>query len=264
MAKGKNLKREEPLRPLYPGREFLYGRNPVLEALKAKRRKFYRLILAEGIKDSPPVNEIISLGNRYGLYPIFMSRERLDSAIPDGSHQGVILEVSSYPYSSFEEILQGSSGVMLALDLLQDPQNMGTLLRTAEATGIDGVLIQERNTVGVTPAVVKASAGAVEHLKVVQVSNLNRALEKLKEQGYWIIGLEALPEAKDLFEIQPLFPMVLVVGSEGKGLRPSIKEKCDLFLKLPMEGKVSSLNAAVAGSIALYWFYRFRRRKEAS
>lgn len=265
MAKGKGakIKKEEPLRPLSPGREFLYGRNPVLEALRARRRKFYRLILAEGLKDSPPVSEIISQANRLGLYPIFMPRERLDTAVPDGSHQGIILETSAYPYSSFEEILHGESGIILALDLLQDPQNVGSLLRTAEATGVKGVLIQERNAVGITPAVVKASAGAVEHLKVVQISNLNRALEGLKERGYWIIGLEALPEAQDLFQVKPPFPLVLVVGSEGKGLRPSVREKCDLLLKLPMEGKVSSLNVAVAGSIALYWFYRFRPGKEA-
>ncbi len=263
MAKGKALK-EEPLRPLSPGREFLYGRNPVLEALRARRRRFYRLILAEGMKDSPPVTEILSLAGRLGLYPIFMPRERLDSAIPDGSHQGVILEVSPYPYASFDEILQGEPGLVLVLDLLQDPQNVGSLLRTAEATRVKGVLIQERNAVGITPAVAKASAGAVEYLKVVQVPNLNRALEKLKDQGYWIAGLEAIPEAQDLFQVHPPFPLALVVGSEGRGIRPSVREKCDLFLKLPMEGRVSSLNVAVAGSVALYWLYRFRQGREAS
>ncbi len=264
MAKGKVVgSREEPLRPLTPGREFLYGRNPVLEALRARRRKFYRLILAEGIKDSPPVTTIISLANRLGLYPTYMPRERLDSAVPDGSHQGVILEVSPYPYTSFDEILKGEPWLVLVLDLLQDPQNVGSLLRTAEATGVRGVVIQERNAVGITPAVAKASAGAVEYLKVVQVPNLNRALEKLKEVGYWIAGLESLPEARDLFETQPPFPLALVVGSEWKGLRPSVRGKCDLLLKLPMEGKVSSLNVAVAGSVALYWLYRLRSGKEA-
>ena len=262
MAKGKSLK-EEVLKP-NPGREFLYGRHPVLESLKARRRKFYRLILAEGTKDSPPINEIVSLAGRLGLYPIFMPKDRLDSAVPDGSHQGVLLEASPYPYASLDEILQGEQGVVLALDLLQDPQNVGSLLRTAEATGVKGVIIQERNAVGITPAVVKASAGAVEYLKIVQVPNINRTLEKLKEEGFWVAGLEAIPQAQDLWETAPPFPIVLVVGSEGKGLRPSVREKCDLFLKLPMEGKVSSLNAAVAGSIALYWLYRFRSKKEAS
>ena len=167
MAKGKGSGvREEPLRPLSPGREFLYGRNSVLEALRARRRKFYRLILAEGVRDSPPIREIISLADRLGLYPVFMPRERLDSAIPDGSHQGGILEVSTYPYAPFEEILQGEPGLILVLDLLQDPQNVGSLLRTAEATGVKGVIIQERNAVGITPAVAKASAGAVEYLRV--------------------------------------------------------------------------------------------------
>ncbi len=262
MAKGKGL-REEILRP-NPGREFLYGRHPVLESLKARRRKFYRLILAEGTKDSPPISEIVSLAGRLGLYPIFMPKERLDSAVPDGSHQGVLLEASPYPYASLDEILQGEQGIVLALDLLQDPQNVGSLLRTAEATGVQGVIIQERNAVGITPAVVKASAGAVEYLKIVQVPNINRTLEKLKEEGFWVAGLEAIPQAQDLWATAPPFPIVLVVGSEGKGLRPSVREKCDLFLKLPMEGKVSSLNAAVAGSIALYWLYRFRSKKEAS
>lgn len=262
MAKGKGLK-EEILKP-NPGREFLYGRHPVLESLKARRRKFYRLILAEGTKDSPPISEIISSAGRFGLYPIFMPKEKLDSAVPDGSHQGVLLESSPYPYASLDEILQGEEGVILVLDLLQDPQNVGSLLRTAEATGVKGVIIQERNAVGITPAVVKASAGAAEHLRIVQVPNLNRTLEKLKEEGFWIAGLEALPQAQDLWEASPPFPIALVIGSEGKGLRPSVREKCDLFLKLPMEGKVSSLNAAVAGSIALYWLYRSRPRKEDS
>lgn len=247
-----------------PSAEFLYGRNPVLESLRAGRRKFYRLILAEGVRDTYPIDEIISLAARKGLYPLYFPREKLDETIPDGHHQGVLLETSPYPYALLEEIIgkapEHPLPVVLVLDLLQDPQNVGNLLRTAEAVGVAGVVIQERRAVGVTPAVVKTSAGAVEHLLVAQVTNLNRALEGLKEAGLWAMGLEKAPEAVDIFEADLKMPIALVIGSEGKGIRPSVREKCDLLLKLPMEGRVSSLNAAVAGSIALYQIYYQHKR----
>ena len=240
-----------------PAREFLYGRNPVLESLRAGRRRFYRLILAEGVSDTQPtVAEILNLASRRGLNPQYSPRRELDETVPDGSHQGVLLEASEYPYVSLAQVLDRARSrpqpLVLVLDLLQDPQNVGTLLRTAEAMDVDGVVIQERRAVSITPAVVKASAGAAEHLYVARVPNLNRAIETLKDAGLWVVGLEALPEAVDVFEADLNMPIALVVGSESKGLRPSVREKCDMLVKLPMLGRVSSLNAAVAGSVALY------------
>lgn len=235
----------------------MYGRNPVLESLRAGRRRFRRLILAEGLGDTQPVvAEILTLAARRGLNPQYLPRQKLDETVPEGAHQGVLLEASGYPYVSLAQVLDRAQNqaqpLVLVLDLLQDPQNVGTLLRTAEAMDVAGVVIQERRAVGITPAVVKASAGAVEHLYLALVPNLNRAIEDLKDAGLWVVGLEALPEAGDIFQADLNLPVALVVGSEGKGIRPSVREKCDVLVKLPMLGKVSSLNAAVAGSVALY------------
>jgi len=243
-------------------REILYGRNPVLEALLAGRRRFFRLVLAEGIRETGPVERIRKWADEREVETVYSPRAELDETIPGGHHQGVLLEASPYPYVSLEEIIKALEGktrpLVLILDLLQDPQNVGNLLRTAEAVGVEGVVIQERRAVGITPAVVKASAGAVEHLRIARVTNLNRAVEVLKKAGLWVAGLENDPSAVDLFEADLDMPLALVVGSEGKGIRPLLRRHCDLLVKLPMVGKISSLNAAVAGSIALYQISRGR------
>jgi 23S rRNA (guanosine2251-2'-O)-methyltransferase len=149
--------------------------------------------------------------------------------------------------------------VYLALDSIQDPQNLGTLLRTAEAVGVAGVLIPEHRAAGVSTAVVNASAGAVEHLRVSRVTNLARALEGLKETGIWAVALEATPEAVALWDAPLDGPLALVVGGEGEGVRPIVLRACDVAARLPIAGRVESLNAAVAGSVALYELARRRR-----
>jgi 23S rRNA (guanosine2251-2'-O)-methyltransferase len=140
----------------------------------------------------------------------------------------------------------------LALDSLQDPQNVGSLLRTAEAVGVHGVIVPERRAVGVTPAVSRASAGAVEHLLVAQVTNLARVLEELKGRGVWVVGVEDVPAAQDYRDVDLDMPLVLVVGGEGPGMRRLVMGTCDLLLRIPMRGHVGSLNVSVAGSIVLY------------
>ena len=150
--------------------------------------------------------------------------------------------------------------LLLLLDCLQDPQNFGTLLRTAEAVGVHGIVIPSRRSVRVTPAVVNASAGAVEHLLIAQVTNLAQSMAHLKAQDIWIVGLEGRSEARSLYEADLDMPLALVVGSEGQGLRRLVRRQCDFLLRLPMRGRVGSLNAAVAGSVALY---EVRRRREA-
>jgi 23S rRNA (guanosine2251-2'-O)-methyltransferase len=147
----------------------------------------------------------------------------------------------------------------LILDSLQDPQNLGTLLRTAEVVGAHGVIIPRHRAAEITPAVCNASAGAVEHLLVAQVTNLVRTMEELKEGGVWIVAVENLPEAKDYRSVDLNMPLALVVGSEGHGLSRLVRERCDLWIKLPMRGKIHSLNAAVAGSIALYEAWQQRK-----
>ncbi len=244
--------------------DLLYGRRPVYEALRARRRRIYRLVLAEGVRDETGVvGQITRMARNMGAPVTRSPRRELDQLIPH--HQGIIAEASPYPYSDLETVIsfsaaQDTPSLFLILDLLQDPQNVGSLLRTAEAVGVHGVVIPRRRAVGVTPAVVSASAGAVEHLRVVQVTNLARTIDELKQHDVWVIGLEAGPEAQFLDQADLGGPLALVVGSEGRGLRRLVREKCDFRLRLPMHGRVASLNAAVAGSVALYEVERQRRK----
>ncbi len=196
-----------------------------------------------------------------------MAIERVERATLDRigavNHQGVAAEVSAYPYANLGEILtqaerRDEPPFLLLLDCLEDPQNLGTLLRTAEVVGVHGVVIPKRRAVGVTPAVANASAGATEHLQVTRVTNLARAIGELKERGVWVFGLENLPQARLYSQFDLSGPLALVVGSEGRGMRRLVLESCDVLLRLPMRGHIGSLNAAVAGSIALYEAWRQR------
>ncbi len=188
-----------------------------------------------------------------------MQVDRVEKSLLDSlanHHQGLVAEVGPYPYSDLNAVkaaVQAASNqaLVLILDQLQDPQNLGTLIRTAEVVGVQGVLIPLKGSAGVTPAVVSASSGASEHLLIAR-SNLARAMAELKESDIWIAGLEASSEAKSIYveELKP--PLAIAVGAEGKGLRRLVRENCDFLVQIPMQGKVESLNAAVAGSIALY------------
>jgi 23S rRNA (guanosine2251-2'-O)-methyltransferase len=172
------------------------------------------------------------------------------------SHQGVAATVEAYPYVSLEEILEhagrlGEVPFLLVLDLLQNPQNLGTLLRTAEAVGVHGVLLAAHRAAGITPAVVSSSSGACEHLLVAR-GNLAQAMTALREAGVWLVGLEAGPDSRPLDQVDLRGPLGLVVGNEGEGMRRLVRQSCDALAGLPMRGRVDSLNAAVAGSLALY------------
>jgi 23S rRNA (guanosine2251-2'-O)-methyltransferase len=244
--------------------EILYGRHAVHESLRAGRRKPHRLILAEGVRRAAVVGQITSLAEQAGVEIGYAERRDLDQ-IGDVHHQGVLLETSEYPYVALDDLLAGVGSrvdpqVLLLLDRLQDPQNVGSLLRTAEAVGVHGVVIQRRRAVGITPAVVRASAGAVEHVKVAQVTNLVHAVAKFKERGVWVAGLEAMHSAQRYDQADLSGPLAIVVGSEGKGLRRLVRERCDFLLRLPMCGQVTSLNASVAASVVLY--EALRQRKE--
>jgi 23S rRNA (guanosine2251-2'-O)-methyltransferase len=230
----------------------LYGRNSVREALRAGRRRVHRVLLATEIGD------ILELARRERIAVEAVDRHRLESLV-DGHHQGVVAEVEPFPYVSLADLLDVDAPLMLVLDSLQDPQNFGTLLRTAQAVGVDAVLIPEHRAVGVTPAVSNASAGAVEHLQIARVTNLVRSLEQLKSRGVWTYGLTV--DAKQPFWTADLRgPLALVVGSEGSGLGRLVRETCDLLLRIPMSAdSVQSLNASVAGSLVLYEAFRQRQ-----
>ncbi len=244
-------------------KEFLYGRNAVYEALRAGRRQFYGLDLAEGAKPAGRLAEIVELAGRKKIPVRYVPRARLDKL--NANHQGVALEAGEYPYSDLVEILeqpgkQGELPFVLIIDSLQDPQNFGVLLRTAEIVGVHGVIIPLARAVGMTPAVVNASSGASEHLRIAQ-SNLSQAIDALKESDVWIVGLDQGGEEMSEDSDRHLHGSLgLVVGSEGEGLHQLTRKKCDILLRLPMKGRVESLNAAVAGSVALYLAYMARGR----
>jgi len=247
-------------------REILYGRNAVCESLRARRRKPYKLILAEGVRQTDIVGQIVFLAEQAGVPVSRTDRRNLDR-LGKVHHQGVALETSEYPYSALDDILavaqsRHEAPLLLLLDLLQDPQNVGSLLRTAEAVGVHGVVIQRRRAAGITPAVVHASAGAVERLLVAQVTNLVDAISRLKAHDVWVAGLEAVRDAQRYDQADLTGPLALVVGSEGKGLRRLVRDRCDFLLRLPMFGQVTSLNAAVAGSVVLYEALRKRQADE--
>ncbi|MFN2150362.1 MAG: 23S rRNA (guanosine(2251)-2'-O)-methyltransferase RlmB [Anaerolineales bacterium] len=243
-------------------KEYIYSRNAAYETLRAGRRQIFQLLVAEGAQEKGRLSEIIALARQQKIKIERVARSRLDSI--HRQHQGVALQVSDYPYQDLEDSLQlaekrGEPPFVLLLDALQDPQNLGTLLRTAEAVGVHGVVIPLARTAQVTPAVVNASSGASEHLLIAQ-ANLSQAISTLKAEGLWIVGLEGSPEASTPSQIRLDGPLGLVVGSEGEGMRSLVRKSCDLLLRLPMRGKIESLNAAVAGSIALYLALQARSR----
>lgn len=244
-------------------KEWITGRNPVYETLRAKRRHVFRLLLAKGAEKSGHVPEIIALAQTRNIQVEEVQRGQLDAF--GSHHQGIALQASEYPMVELADILEKASEkseplFVLALDEIQDPQNLGTLFRTAEATGIHGVILPFRRTATITPAVVNASSGATEHLLVAQV-NLAQAIEEMKADGAWVIGLEGGPESQPIEQINLTGPLVIVVGSEGSGMRSLTRKLCDHLVRLPMVGEIDSLNAAVAGSVVLYMAIQARKQK---
>jgi 23S rRNA (guanosine2251-2'-O)-methyltransferase len=243
-------------------KEWISGRNPVYEVLQARRRHVYRLWVAQGVEEKGRITEIIRMVERVHVPVERVPRQRID---PLGDNpQGVALQTNDYPYSTLTDILaegrkRGEALFVLLLDELQDPQNLGTLLRTAEAVGIHGVVIPSNRAAGVTPAVVHASSGASEHLLVAQ-GNLSQAITTIKDAGGWVIGLEGSPQAQPVHTVRLDGPLALVVGSEGSGLRALTRKSCDVLISLPMRGRIESLNAAVAGSIALHLALNARQK----
>jgi 23S rRNA (guanosine2251-2'-O)-methyltransferase len=234
--------------------DWIYGRNAVYECLRAGRRAFKQLWLAEGLQPDKRLDEVISLARQHQLNPKPVKKPELNRV--GESHQGVALQVGDYVYSELNAMLglarkRNEAPFLLLLDTLQDPQNLGTLLRTAEVVGVHGVVLPHRRTATVTPAVVNASSGASEHLLISQ-ANLAQTIDQLKAANVWVVGLDAGANAQPPDRVRLDGAIALVVGSEGEGMRRLVRESCDLLLRLPMRGQVASLNAAVAGSIALF------------
>ncbi len=245
--------------------EQLYGRNAVREALRARRRQLHRLTISSGVQETGMIAELIKLAEAANVPVQRVERQTLDKQLREANHQGVLLDTGPYPYVELEDCLalaveRKEPAMILLLDHLQDPQNIGTLLRTAEVVGVHGVVMPGRRAAEITPAVVNASSGATEHLRVVLVTNLTQTIAELQKGGVWVVGLEEDEAAQDFDSADLRMPLGLVVGAEGAGLARLVRERCDFLVRLPMAGQVASLNAAVAGSIALYgaWRQRFR------
>jgi 23S rRNA (guanosine2251-2'-O)-methyltransferase len=241
-------------------KEFIYSRNAVHETLRAKRRQVFSIEITEGAQEKGRIKDILDLAGQKKIPVHRVPRGRLDKI--HENHQGVIAEVDGYPYVDVIDILdsagrKGELPFVLVLDSLQDPQNLGTLLRTAEVVGVHGIIIPLARTVEVTPAVVNASSGASEHLLIAQ-SNLSQAMDSLRDANIWMVGLDQAGVQMETGSRHLRGAIGLVVGSEGEGLHELTRKKCDILLKLPMRGEIESLNAAVAGSVALYLAYLAR------
>jgi 23S rRNA (guanosine2251-2'-O)-methyltransferase len=246
--------------------ELLYGRHAVLESLRAGRRNMHQIYLAAGTQRTGSVAEILTAARDRNCPVVEAPRQTFERAGPV-NHQGVIAEAGPYPYMDLDQVLPTSQDIAplyLVLDHLQDVQNVGTLMRTAEAMAVTAVLLPDRRAAEITPAVVNASAGAVEYLRVVLAGNVVQALERLKGAGVWAVGLDAHPEAIPLGRADLSGPLALVVGAEGAGLARLVRERCDWLLAIPMYGRVASLNAAVAGSAALIAARQARERQLAA
>jgi 23S rRNA (guanosine2251-2'-O)-methyltransferase len=251
--------------------EVLYGVHPVEEALKAGRRRFDQVVVARE-RDDRRLESLVAALRQAGVRVRQESREQLTQLAKSPAHQGVVALVRQQEFLSIEDLFlpdpssAHASRLILALDGVEDPQNLGALLRVADGAGVDGVVLTERRSAPLSPVAVKASAGAAEHLRIARVVNLVRALEELKSRNLWIIGLDERGAADyDQFDLTG--DCVLVLGREGAGLHDLVRRTCDHLLRIPMAGGVSSLNVAAAGAVVLFEAFRQRRataRKPAS
>jgi 23S rRNA (guanosine2251-2'-O)-methyltransferase len=235
----------------------LSGVNPVLEALRAGR-PFERIVIAKGAGGGR-LQEIIEMA-RHAAVPVrFEPREGLDRLSGTPAHQGVVALAAAKPYADLDDVA-GGARLLVVLDGVEDPHNLGAIIRTAHGAGAGAVVIPERRAAGLTDVVAKAAAGALEYLPVVRVGNINRALENLKQRGYWIYGLDERG-GEDYDKVDYGAPAALVFGAEGKGLHELVRRHCDLLVRIPMAGEVSSLNVSVAAGVVLF---EWRRRQKTN
>jgi 23S rRNA (guanosine2251-2'-O)-methyltransferase len=242
-------------------KEFLYGIHPVMEALQAKRRSIDALFV-DAKKREGRISQIFRLAEKEKIPVKALSEQVLCTYAQNDHHQGIVAEVGPYPLVGIDHFLDlknltAEEPFFLITDQIVDPQNLGALIRTALAAGVHGIITPKDRSARPTPTVSKASAGAMEHIRFAQVTNLSRTLEDLKKRGVWIYGLDQTAKAT-IYTTSWTGPSGLVVGSEGKGIRPLVKKTCDQLVAIPQKGAVSSLNASVAGAVTLYEAFRQR------
>ena len=243
--------------------DIIEGRNPVVEALKSGR-PLNKILLARNIGQHSTIAEILHLSRAREIPIEYVTKDVINRLSTTAVHQGVIAYVAVKEYVILEDLLTISKErnelpLYCILDGIEDPQNLGAIIRTAETSGIHGVIIRSRRAVGLTAAVSKASAGAIEYVPVARVSNISQAAEILKKRGVWITGIDQAGEI-DYSEVDFKLPTAIVVGSEGKGLTDLVKKRCDYLVSIPMRGKITSLNASVAAALVMYEAFRQRFR----
>jgi len=241
--------------------EVIEGRNPVIEALKAGR-PLSRVLLDSTLTGQGVADQITSLCRSRGVEVEFVDRRVMDGQSTTGMHRGVMALGSTKKYVDLHDLMEitasrGEPALYLVLDGIEDPQNFGAILRTAEAAGIHGVVIRERRSVGITAAVARASAGAVEYVPVAMVSNIAQSLEVFKKNGVWAVGIDMSGEVS-YTGVDFRLPTAIVIGGEGRGLSELVKKRCDLIASIPMKGQISSLNASVAAALVMYEALRQR------
>ncbi|UTR12491.1 23S rRNA (guanosine(2251)-2'-O)-methyltransferase RlmB [Evansella sp. LMS18] len=245
--------------------DLIAGKNPVIEALKGGR-PVNKIWIAEGSQRGQ-MNNVIQLAKNAKVNVQFVPKKKLDQ-MTESQHQGVVAQIAAYEYQDLSVLFERAAEkneppFFILLDELEDPHNLGSILRTADASGAHGVIVPKRRSVGLTSTVAKASAGAIEHVPVARVTNLARTMEDLKKEGLWFVGTDA-KGTEDYREADLTMPLGLVIGSEGKGLGRLVKEKCDFLVRIPLSGKVTSLNASVAAGLLMYETFRRRNSQGLS
>lgn len=239
--------------------DYIVGKNPIIEALKANH-DINKIWIQEGSQRGQ-MQQIIQLAKEQGVLVQFVPKKKLEQ-MSEGVHQGVVAQVAAYDYADIDDLFKKAEAkneapFFLLLDEIEDPHNLGSIMRTADAVGAHGVIIPKRRAVGLTATVAKASTGAIQYIPVARVTNMARTIDDLKARGIWIVGTDAKGK-EDYRQMDGSMPLGLVIGSEGKGIGRLVKEKCDFLVRLPMAGKVTSLNASVAASLLMYEVYRKR------
>lgn len=234
--------------------EYIYGKNAVKEALQHNTTSLCLYTLDQN-------KDFIELARKQKL-PVKVVDQATLSKLVKGVHQGVVLEIKEYEYANLNDIIDHAKGnppLLVMLDGLEDPHNLGAILRTSDAAGVDGVIIPKNRSVGLNATVAKVSTGAIEYVKVSSVTNLTQTLQYLKSKGYWVVGAEAGAKSQDYRKMKYDMPIVLVVGSEGKGISRLVLEQCDFLVQIPMVGHVNSLNASISASILIYEIIKYRK-----
>lgn len=258
---GEKVAKSAPLDVVELPEDMVAGRNAVMEALKGSR-SVNKLMIANGSTEGS-IKEIIAVAKEKGVNIQYWDRSKLDSIARGIRHQGVLAQVAPVQYAELEDILQAAKDrneppFIVLLDELEDPHNLGAILRTADAAGVHGVLIPKHRSCPLSATVAKTSAGAVEHVPVARVGNLVQTIKKLKQEGLWVAAADM--DGKDYYDTDLTGPLLLIIGSEGQGVGRLVKEQCDFVVRIPMVGKINSLNASVAGSILMYEAMKQRRK----